>query len=576
MASDKKTPVVLCWHMHQPGYQDVKTGQFLFPWVYLHAIKDYSDMAAHLEAHPAARAVVNFAPVLLEQIENYLVQIERWRHGAGDIGDPLLAALVSESLPDTGSPAFLDLMNKALRANPDRIIKRFPAYSRLADLAEFYRSKPDIQRYIAPTFLSDLLVWYHLGWMGETVRQRNSCVQSLQEKGVGFSLDDRKALLDVVFEVMSGIGPRYRHLAKNGQVELSVSPYTHPILPLLLDLESAREAMPDITLPSHSRYPGGELRASWQLQQARETFRRFFDIDPVGCWASEGGLSQATLSQLGKHGFRWTASGDSVIHNSINLAREKEELPEEAGIHQPFRFGDTDVMVFFRDDGLSDLIGFTYADWHADDAVGDLVHHMENIAAHAKGKTRPVISVILDGENAWEYYPENGIHFLDRLYSVLENHPRLKLTTYRELLEEPVSEPVVLPHLVAGSWIYGTFSTWIGDPDKNRAWDLLCEAKNHYDRVMDNGSLNSDEKRAAQRQLALCEGSDWFWWFGDYNPAQIVQDFERLYRRHLVNLYEQIGYPAPPSVFQQLSQGGGEPARGGAMRPGHDRDAEAP
>ncbi|MCL7944640.1 glycoside hydrolase family 57 protein [Marinobacter sp. ATCH36] len=575
MASDTKTPVVLCWHMHQPSYQDMRTGQFLFPWVYLHTIKDYSDMAAHLEHEPQARAVVNFAPVLLEQIEVYLVQIERWRHGSGEIGDPLLAALVADVLPETNTPAFLVLMEKCLRANADRIIKRFPAFAQLAELANVYRKKPELQRYISSQFLSDLLVWYHLGWMGETIRRDNHCIQSLQEKGHQFTMDDRRALLDVIFDVLSGIGPRYRHLAEKGQVELSVSPYTHAMLPLLLELESAREALPEIVLPAHKQYPEGSARSGWQLLQAKAVFQRFFGIEPTGCWASEGGLSQATLGVLSEHSFHWTASGDSVVHNSLNLAREQNpELPD-SGIHQPYTFGECPVTVFFRDDGLSDLIGFTYADWHAKDAVGDLVHHMENIAKQGKGLPRRVISVIMDGENAWEYYPQNGFHFLDELYRVLANHPRLKLTTYSDLVALPDIEPVRLPHLVAGSWIYGTFSTWIGDPDKNRAWDLLCEAKIHFDRVMDNGSLNAEQRESAEKQLAICEGSDWFWWFGDYNPAQIVRDFEHLYRRHLVNLYEMIGYPAPPSVFQQLSQGSGEPARGGTMRPGHEADSLA-
>lgn len=276
MVSDTKIPVVLCWHMHQPSYQDMRTGQFLFPWVYLHTIKDYSDMAAHLENEPEARAVVNFAPVLLEQIETYLVQIEQWRHGAGEIGDPLLAALVAEELPETGTPAFLGLIEKCLRANPDRIIKRYPAFARLAELTDVYRKKPELQRYISSRFLSDLLVWYHLGWMGETIRRENHCIQSLQEKGHNFTMDDRRALLNVIFDVLSGIGPRYRHLAQKGQVELSVSPYTHAMLPLLLELESAREAMPDISLPVHNNYPGGNERAGWQLQQAKTVFKRIF------------------------------------------------------------------------------------------------------------------------------------------------------------------------------------------------------------------------------------------------------------------------------------------------------------
>ncbi|MGM0767636.1 MAG: glycoside hydrolase [Pseudomonadota bacterium] len=573
MGSDKRTPVVFCWHMHQPGYRDLKTGTFLFPWVYLHALKDYSDMAAHLEAHPAAKAVVNFAPVLLEQIEIYLVDIERWRHGAGEIGDPLLAALVAERLPEPGTPGFLDIMDKCLRANEDRIIQRFPAYARLAQLAQFYGARPEMQRYIAPAFLSDLLVWYHLGWMGETIRRRNTCVQALQEKAQGFSLEDRTALLNVVFETLAGIGPRYRHLAQTGQVELSVSPCTHAMVPLLIDLACAREAMPDIPLPQHTRYPDGSTRAQWQLDKAREVFQRFFGTNPTGCWASEGGLSQQTLSHLEQAGYQWTASGDSVLHNSLSRAKADGQAPKDGSIHQPYRFGDADITVYFRDDGLSDLIGFTYADWHAEDAIGDLVNHMETIAAHGGAHASRVISVIMDGENAWEYYPENAFHFLDELYQVLENHPRLALTTYRELLEHGTRPAQHLPSIVAGSWIYGTFSTWIGDPDKNRAWDLLCEAKLHFDRAMDNGSLTAEQKVAATNQLALCEGSDWFWWFGDYNPAQVVSDFEHLYRRHLVNLYELIGYPAPASVFQKLSQGSGAPARGGAMRPGHDSDS---
>lgn len=570
MASDSRTPVVLCWHMHQPDYQDHSNGQFLFPWVYLHCIKDYVDMAAHLEAHPDARAVVNFAPVLLEQIETYLYHIERWRHGGQTICDPLLAALVDPVLPEPGSPAFLDLMEKCLRANAERIIKRFPAYARLAEVADLYRTRPDIQRYLSTQFLADLLMWYHLGWMAETVRRKHGVVQSLQEKAHQYTLDDRKALLDVIAELMASIGPRYRHLAHTGQVELAMSPWAHPIVPLLLNFSAAREAMPDIALPEHDYYPGGKERAIWHLAEGRRAFKRFFGTEPAGCWASEGGLSQATLLLLGEQGFRWTASGDSVINNSINKARTNKSLPEDASIHHPYRFNDANVTAFFRDDGLSDLIGFTYADWHARDAVGDLVHHMENIAREDK---KPVISVILDGENAWEYYPENGFHFLDELYRVLEKHPKLRLTTYSTLQEEHYTEPVQLPELVAGSWIYGTFSTWIGDPDKNRAWDLLCEAKQHFDRALDNGSLNTDQKQAATHQLGLCEGSDWFWWFGDYNPAAVVRDFEQLYRRHLANLYERIGYPAPSSLFQPLSQGGGEPAKGGAMRPGHEADS---
>jgi len=567
---DNRTPVVFCWHMHQPDYRDHSTGEFLFPWVYLHCIKDYVDMAAHLEAHPQARAVINFSPVLLEQIEDYLIQIERWRHGGAPIGDSVLAALVSENLPEPGSTGYLELMDKCLRANPDRIIRRFAPFARLAEVAGVYHSRPEIQRYLSPQFLSDLVVWYHLGWLGETVRRSHSVIQSLQEKGHHYSLDDRKSLFNVVTELIASIGPRYRHLSQTGQVELAMNPWAHPIVPLLLDLKAVKETLPDAPLPDYETYPGGAERAKWHLEEGKRVFERFFGQQPAGCWPSEGGLSQQTLSLFSEEGFKWTASGDSVLNNSLNKARAEKAIKKAPTIHRPFKFSETPLTVFFRDDGLSDLIGFSYADWHAEDAVGDLVHHMEEIASNHTDKANCVISVILDGENAWEHYPENGYHFLDELYRVLESHPKLRLSTFQACMEEPERHPHPLPYLVAGSWIYGTFSTWIGDRDTNRAWDLLCEAKGHYDEAMETNTLNTEQQTRASRQLGLCEGSDWFWWFGDYNPAEVVKDFEHMYRRHLVNLYDAINYPPPPTLFQPLSQGGGQPPRGGAMRPGHE------
>jgi len=335
-------------------------------------------------------------------------------------------------------------------------------------------------------------------------------------------------------------------------------------------LKAVKETLPDAPLPSYETYPGGAERAKWHLEEGKRVFERFFGQQPVGCWASEGGLSQQTLSLFSEEGFQWTASGDSVLYNSLNKAREQKAIKKDPGIHRPFQFADVPLTVFFRDDGLSDLIGFSYADWHAEDAVGDLVHHMEEIARNHTDKPNCVISVILDGENAWEHYPENGYHFLDELYQVLESHPQLRLSTFQACMEQEEWHPQPLPYLVAGSWIYGTFSTWIGDRDTNRAWDLLCEAKEHYDEVMEANTLNAEQQTGASRQLGLCEGSDWFWWFGDYNPADVVKDFEHMYRRHLVNLYGAIDYPPPPSLFQPLSQGGGQPPRGGAMRPGQE------
>lgn len=574
----EKMKVVFCWHMHQPDYRDMLSGEYYFPWTYLHAIKDYVDMVAHLENYPKAKAVFNFAPILLEQLEDYARQIDQHLTNNSKIRDSLLAALVADELPAAGTPGFSALTQKCLRSNRERIIDRFPAYARLADAVAILDENPTYFRYINEQFLSDLLVWYHLGWLGETVRRNDKAIKRLQEKEGGYSLEDRRELLAIIGTQLSSLGPRYRELAQRGQIEISMSPYAHPIIPLLLDLTSAKQAMPDVSLPTAPHYPDGEARARWHLQKGIKTFEHFFGFQPKGCWASEGALSDATLHLLDDFNFTWTATGDSVLRNSLS---HSENQPENAGldtvsdnVHRTYRFNGAAPTCFFRDDGLSDLIGFKYATWHADDAVNDLIHHMESIAKAAGDTTNDsVISIIMDGENAWEYFPENAYYFLDALYARLSDHPQLELSTYSDVLKEQQLTPIAIPHMVAGSWVYGSFSTWIGDKDKNRGWDMLCEAKKHVDLALEKETPSPDKLEQIKKQLALCEGSDWFWWFGDYNPAESVSDFEYLFRRHLINLYSLIDYPIPDYLSQTISKGSGSPAQGGVMRQGHAQGA---
>ncbi|MFP4154182.1 MAG: glycoside hydrolase, partial [Halothiobacillaceae bacterium] len=258
----------------------------------------------------------------------------------------------------------------------------------------------------------------------------------------------------------------------------------------------------------------------------------------------------------------WAASGDSVLGNSLH----RSGMTAPACRHRIYKYDGQDVSLFFRDDGLSDLIGFNYQSWHADDAIADLVGHLHSIADHCVGDDS-VVSIIMDGENAWEHYPQNGFWLLDKLYATLSSDPRIELTTYGRVLEAGPKR-CKLPRLVAGSWVYGTLSTWIGDRDKNRGWDLLIEAKKAFDREVAAGRLKGERLDRAIRQLAICEGSDWFWWFGDYNPADAVSDFERLYRLHLARLYHLIDVTVPESLEQVLSVGGGDPALGGVMRKG--------
>ncbi len=560
MSDKSKLKLVLCWHMHQPEYRDLQTGEFKLPWTYLHVIKDYVDMVAHLEAVPKAKAVVNFAPILLEQIEEYARQVNGYLHDRISITDPLLAALVDPSIPADPEQR-MKLVKDCMRANRERQINRYPTFKRLIEMADWLEHHYDSLTYVNSQFISDILAWYHLIWMGETIKLTDSRIKRLIEKGSGYTLHDRIEIVEVIAEQLTSVICRYKALARKGQVELSVTPYAHPIMPLLLDLNSTREAMPNAPLPELDTYPGGEERVLWHLEKGVQVFKRLFGFKPKGCWPSEGGISEQTLKILGDFGFDWTASGGSVLHNSLNLP----ENVKQSGIHHPFKLAKTDIACFFRDDGLSDLIGFEYSKWHADDAVGDLIHHLENIAIHESGDK--VVSIIMDGENAWEYYPDNGYHFLSALYQRLDSHPSIELTTFSECLQENV-EVKPLAKMVAGSWVYGTFSTWIGDADKNRGWDMLGDVKWAFDKAISAGRLTDKQVQQAELQLAVCEGSDWFWWFGDYNPGEAVSNFEKQFRLNLANLYRLLGEEPPAYLAMSFTQGSGTPVMGGAMRPG--------
>ncbi|MGD8999921.1 MAG: glycoside hydrolase family 57 protein [Granulosicoccaceae bacterium] len=567
MSVEAPLKVVICWHMHQPNYYAPGRGHYCLPWTYLHATKDYVDMVALLEANPQARAVVNFAPILLEQIDDYVRQLRDWHDKQAPIKDPLLAALAAAVMP-AAEHERLAIAHQCIRVNHDHLVKPFSEYERLVKLVQQLEEEPQLFMYLGDQFLVDLLVWYHLAWLGETVHQNDLRVSRLVKKGCGFSLHDRHELLGIIDELLSNVIARYRVLAEHGQIELSMNPYAHPIVPLMLDMQSAREAWPDVLLPEEGQYPGGEERARWHMQQGIKVFEQFFGHRPAGCWPSEGGLSTATVKLFDEFGMRWAASGESVLRNSLFQAGRVKEIDSQQALYRPYRIACSQAACFFRDDGLSDLIGFTYSDWHGDDAAGNLVKQLEHIARHTPARGERVVSIILDGENAWEHYPHNGHFFLSALYEGIAEHPLLEMTTFSDVLDAGM--PVdALEEIVAGSWVYGTFSTWVGNRDKNAGWNLLIEAKRSFDEVVASGKLKPEQLRLAEQQLAVCEGSDWFWWFGDYNPAETVSDFEHLFRTHLAHLYRLLGIEAPESLSHEVSHGSGTPEHGGAMRRGH-------
>ena len=564
----KSVDLVILWHMHQPDYRDYSSGDFVLPWAYLHAIKDYTDMAYHLERHPKVHAVVNFVPILLDQLEDYADQF-----ATGQLRDPLLRLLAHENIHEFTAEQRQLTLDACFRSNHTKMISPYPAYKRLLDLFNHLQSESETMlSYLSGQYLGDLLTWYHLVWCGESVHREHPLVVRLMSKAEGFSKDDRHELLALIGELIQGIIPRYRKLAESGQIEISATPHYHPLAPLLIDFASAREALPDAPLPVAPHYPKGRLRVTEHVKLAKKSHRARFSAEPQGMWPAEGAISSETLEVFAAEGCRWAASGEGVLVNSLNKAHQT--VPDRNQyLYRPYRLENraNGLSCFFRDDRLSDLIGFEYSRWHGKDAAHNFIEQLEAIALHAPEGEKPIVSVILDGENAWEYYPYNGFFFLDELYAQLEAHPNINTTTYSEFLKQSESRPDSvhahnLPGIVAGSWVYGDFSTWIGSKDKNHAWDLLCVAKQSFDMVMSSGRLSKAEQEAAERQLCSCESSDWFWWFGDYNPAHSVASFDRLFRHNLTELYHLLKLPPPQNLSEPISHGSGHPETGGAMR----------
>ena len=541
------------WHMHQPDYRHPETGEFLLPWVFLHAIKDYTDMAAHLEHHPHIRCTVNFVPVLLDQITDYAEQF-----ASGQWRDPLLRIAAMPDPLQLSAEEQTWLLDMAFRCHAPTMLEPFAHYRRLRDILDYVRSHDgNGLSYLSGHFFADLATWYLLAWTGESLRRSGTVIPQLMAKGESFSAADRQALLAELGAAVSGLLPRYRALAESGRVELCCTPGTHPLAPLLIDFNAAREAWPDCPLPAAPVYPGGRTRSESHLAAARHCHQQHFGQPPAGLWPAEGALSAPFLKQIAAAGFSWTASSHGVLkHSAGDQARTNVAWQAPADV-------EGDLTVFFRNEHLSDLIGFEYCKWHGRDAAQ---HFMTELKALHLQDNHNLIPVFLDGENAWEYYPYNAWYFFNDLYCALEKNPAIRTVTLSEAAVSQRERRQRLPRLTAGSWVYGTLSTWIGNPDKNRAWEMLCAVKQCADRALDSDRLDAAAQAEVLRRLAVCESSDWFWWLGDYNSPQSVACFDQLFRENLKALYRLLELPLPANLEHAISKGGGAPESGGTMR----------
>ena len=352
----KTLDLVFLWHMHQPDYRDhgamkvgaggtaagAAGGEFVLPWVYLHAMKDYADMAAHLERHPQIRCVVNLVPVLLDQIEDYAQQL-----ASGQFRDPLLRMLATPDLERISEAERRMLLATCFRSNHVTMLAPFPHYKRLHDIyLTLVHEGETVCRYLSGAYFSDLVTWYHLAWTGETERRRNPLLAKLMSQGEGYDVEDRRQLLASIGELLNGLIPRWRALAARGQVELSSTPQTHPLSPLMLDFRAAHESLPAAPLPFSAAYPGGRSRVVAHINAARGSHARRFGAPPVGMWPAEGAVSEEFVKHLAAADCRWIASGEGVLKNSLNASG----IADPHGAYHPWQLEKAPgLTLFFRD-----------------------------------------------------------------------------------------------------------------------------------------------------------------------------------------------------------------------------------
>ncbi len=557
------TPIKLCllWHQHQPYYR--AGNEFRMPWAWLHATKDYLEMAEHFERHPTMRGTINLVPSLVKQIEEYI---------AGDAHDRVLD-LMTKDAGTLWSGDQIFMLDNFFIAHRERLIDRSPRYRELYEKAYFRgadrQSNFDLQDY------RDLAVHYSLAWTGEISRGREP-FKTLVEKDRGYSEEDKQTLAKAQMENVRRIIPLHRELARREQIELTTSPFYHPIVPLLIDTDSARDAMPNVVLPDRRFHSPEE--ADEQIHRAQEFFKSNFGIEPKGMWPSEGSLSWDALTLIRKNGFEWTATDEAVLRNTIGVAPTiagNITIKPEHAKYFPWRAeaAEGEIVLFFRDHSLSDDIGFTYQTWNADDAVQNFVQNILRIRSELVNEygedvlSEACISVILDGENCWEYYWNNGFEFLDRLYSALVSTPEIQPVTFSEAIATSRRDALpMLTTLTAGSWIQGNFQIWVGHPEDNAAWDALSTAKAALDQTR---AQNAPGLEAAHEELMIAEGSDWCWWYGDDHFSAQQNIFDELYRMHLSEVYRTLGLPTPENLKQPISgqfSNGSPVAKYGAMQ----------
>lgn len=554
--SGEKLCIAILWHQHQPVYRsglaDGPRGSYLLPWVRLHAVRDYYSMAAMLEEFPNVHATINLVPSLLWQLEDYL------ERGATDVWMER-SLTPTEKLSDSEKSFITARFFDADWNNEIRI------YSRYAELLEKRRGGSEF----SDADITDLKMWFNLAWFppeartGTVLLPDGSEVSVARhiEKGRGFDQADIEDAIEQQYRLMRNVVPMHRRLVESGQLEITFTPFYHPILPLVADTDLATIDAHGSTLPPRFSHPED---AAAQIEKGATFHAERFGVRPRGMWPSEGSVGEHIVPIVADAGVEWMATDRGVLEKSGVFGYETED-PEI--LLRPYLAGPEGhrVSVFFRHTRLSDDIGFSmqgYADY--DRAAEEYLKWIrEGFARRVRRPGDRVLSIILDGENAWSAYRNCGRAFLRGIYRRLNDDPELVSVKFSEFIDgnpergirpHPPESQEELSPLYTASWIdemgspHGNdLNIWVGSPEENRAWELLGLVRAHLDEV----GATPESHPEAFESIYIAEGSDWFWWFGDdfVLPAGADLMFDRLFREHLKSVYAALG-ETPPDFLE--------------------------
>ncbi|MBZ5682942.1 MAG: glycoside hydrolase [Acidobacteriia bacterium] len=538
--------LILLWHHHQPFYKDLVTGEYRLPWVRLHALKDYYGMVKLLDEFPSVHQNFNIVPSLMTQIQDYV---------EGTAQDPFLSVAAKPAKDLSGDERRFALQY-LFQANPVNVIGRYPRYHELWERFREHGALPErAERYFTAQDFTDLQVLSQIAWFDEFFLEEKD-VAALVKKGRQYSLEDQKFVIARERELLAKVLPAYGAAAKKGSIEISATPFYHPILPLVCDTSAGAVSSPGLPLPqSRFRHPED---AREQLARGLDLHERVFGMRPKGVWPSEGSVSEEALAIAHSLGIQWMATDEGVLGRSTGLffARDGHgRLPAPLGeklynIHR-YENGSTAMHMVFRDHTISDLIGFVYSGMPPAEAAKHLIGNVKEAAKPVLAQGRDaVVSIILDGENAWEYYPKSGREFLRRFYDGLQREAGLEAVTISEAIARH-KDFGRLKSIVPGSWINANFNVWIGAPEDNRAWDYLYNAREFY--AQNAARANETKRKLAFDEILIAEGSDWNWWYGPEHHSANDRDFDELYRKHLSNVYQALGATPPDSLAQPIT-----------------------